>query len=76
MILLPQEWKLAGLGIGSSSAALIEALFLLIAAKVKKMNMSFRPTMLSIREIASTFRSGLPSRTAFIPALCAEELAS
>ena len=36
MILLPQEWKLAGLGIGSSSAALIEAFFLLIAAKVKK----------------------------------------
>ena len=61
MILLPQEWKLVGLGIGSSSAALIEALFLLIAAKVKKMNMSFRPTMLSIREIASTFRSGLPA---------------
>ena len=25
------------------------------------MNMSFRPTMLSIREIASTFRSGLPA---------------
>lgn len=61
MILLPQEWKLAGLGIGSSSVALIEALFLLIAAKVKKMDMSFRPTMLSIREIASTFRSGLPA---------------
>jgi len=61
VILLPQEWKLAGLGIGSSSAAMIEALFLLIAAKVKKMNMSFRPTMLSIREIASTFRSGLPA---------------
>ncbi len=25
------------------------------------MNMSFKPTMLSIREIASTFRSGLPA---------------
>jgi len=30
----------------TASAALIEALFFLIAAKVKKMNMSFKPTML------------------------------
>ncbi len=58
---LPQEWKLAGLGIGSSSAALIQSVYGLIIAKVKKLNMSFKPDMLTIKEIGNTFKSGLPA---------------
>ena len=61
VILLPRELKIAGLGIGSSTAAFLEFVGGLAVLKYRKIDARLKPVMLSPVEIRDTFKSGLPA---------------
>lgn len=61
VLLLPAHLKVVGLGLGSSLSVVVEIVYLLIAIKVKKVNLNFKPTMLSAKEMVETMKNGLPA---------------
>ena len=61
VILLPGELKIAGLGIGSSTAALLEFVGGLAVLKYRKIDAKLKPVLLNPVEIRDTFKSGLPA---------------
>ncbi|WP_036612862.1 MATE family efflux transporter [Oribacterium sp. P6A1] len=61
VILLPRELKMAGLGIGSSTAAFLEFVGGLAVLKYRKIDARLKPVMLNPVEIRDIFKSGLPA---------------
>lgn len=61
VMLLPEEIKMAGLGIGSSAAALIEFMIGIIIIKLRKIKVRLRPVMLRPKEMGQTLKAGLPA---------------
>ena len=64
VLLLPDEYKIAGLGIGSAAGALAQMLFAYIAIKRKKIIIKFRlyaPNKQNIIDCLDCIRRGVPS---------------
>ena len=61
VLILPDDMKMAGLGIGSSLAALVEFISGILVIRIKKIDVSLKPVMLKLKEIGQTLKSGLPA---------------
>lgn len=61
VLLLPTEWKMAGLGIGSSTAALLEFAGGLAVLKYRNIDARLKMLLLRPSEILDTLKSGLPA---------------
>ena len=61
VLLLPAEWKMAGLVIGSITAALLEFAGGLAVLKYRRIEVRLKPVVLAPAEILDTLKSGLPA---------------
>ncbi len=61
VMVLPKELKMAGLGIGSSAAALIEFFFGVLVVRLRKINVRLKPALLKPKEMGQTVKAGLPA---------------
>ena len=59
--LLPENMKLAGLGLGTSAGGLAEFAGGIIILKLKGIRIGYRPLLLSLKEIGETVRCGFPA---------------
>lgn len=61
IFVLPENEKLAGLGIGTTVAAIIQTVILLIFFRNRKLNIKFRPAFYKFKEFTACIKSGLPA---------------
>ena len=58
--ILPDDVRIAGLGIGSAVATLIQIIISIFIIRIRKIDVRFRPVFLKIREILDILRCGIP----------------
>ena len=64
--LLPEGMKLAGLGIGTTAAGVVNFIAAIIMMKVHGVSLHYRPVIFKLSEIAETIKCGVPSSVDYI----------